>query len=88
MPTMSAPDTGNLDRELSPESPVFRAEERLLSPEDLAAYLAVPLATVYRWRYRGEGPTGYRVGRHVRYKLEDVEAWLEGRRDRDAITAS
>jgi len=82
-------DTGDLDREFSPALPVVPpAERRLLSPEDLAAYLAVPLATVYRWRYRGEGPTGYRVGRHVRYKLEDVEAWLEGRRDRDAIAAS
>ncbi len=49
----------------------------LLSPADLAAYLAVPLATVYRWRGRGEGPRGYRVGRHVRYRLDEVDRWLE-----------
>ena len=60
-----------------------RASEHraLLSPEELAAYLAVPLATVYRWRSRREGPCGIRVGRHVRYRLDDVERWLNDRRD-------
>jgi excisionase family DNA binding protein len=64
------------------------ARERLLSPDDLAAYLSVPLKTIYRWRYRGEGPASYRVGRHVRYKLEDVEAWLRARREQEGLTAS
>jgi excisionase family DNA binding protein len=54
-------------------------ERPLLSPEELAAYLGVPLATVYRWRSRREGPLGMRVGRHVRYRLSDVERWLEER---------
>ncbi|MGH8985242.1 MAG: helix-turn-helix transcriptional regulator [Acidimicrobiia bacterium] len=53
----------------------------LLSPADVAAYLAVPLRTVYAWRSRGVGPRGYRVGRHVRYMLDDVNAWLEDHRD-------
>jgi excisionase family DNA binding protein len=57
----------------------------LLSPEDLAAYLAIPLKTLYRWRYHGEGPASYRVGRHVRYKPEDIEAWLDGRREHDDV---
>ena len=62
--------------------------ERLLGPEDLAGYLGVPLKTIYRWRYRGEGPASYRVGRHVRYKLEGVEVWLQARRKRNGRTAS
>lgn len=49
---------------------------RLLSPKELAAYLGVPVATIYRWRSLGEGPVGCRVGRHVRYRREDIEAWL------------
>jgi excisionase family DNA binding protein len=53
----------------------------LLSPEDLASYLAVPLATVYRWRTRREGPRGIRVGRHVRYRVDDVERWLDDQRE-------
>lgn len=59
--------------------------DHLLSPEDVAAYLAIPLKTLYRWRYHGEGPASYRVGRHVRYKPEDVEAWLDTRREHNGI---
>ncbi|MES1171178.1 MAG: helix-turn-helix domain-containing protein [Actinomycetota bacterium] len=55
---------------------------QLLSPGELANYLAVPLATIYRWRSHGDGPIGIRVGRHVRYRAADVERWLDERRDR------
>ena len=55
---------------------------RLIGPHEVAAFLGVPLRTVYRWRTRGDGPPGYRVGRHVRYRHEDVELWLEQHRDR------
>ena len=53
----------------------------LLSPEELAVFLGVPLPTIYRWRSRRAGPPGFRVGRHVRYRLEDVHEWLDSRRD-------
>ena len=33
------------------------------------------------WRYKGDGPVGYRVGRHVRCRREAVEAWLEQQAD-------
>jgi excisionase family DNA binding protein len=56
-------------------------DERLLSPSDLAAYLRVPLQTVYGWRCRGGGPRGYRIGKHVRYRQVDVEEWLASRGD-------
>jgi excisionase family DNA binding protein len=55
--------------------------DRLLGPEEVAALLGVPLRTIYRWRSRHEGPRGYRVGRHVRYRLDDVELWLADRSD-------
>jgi len=51
--------------------------DNLLSPAELADYLNVPIATVYRWRSRGDGPPGIRVGRHVRYRREAVEKWLD-----------
>jgi len=54
---------------------------QLLSPDELASYLGVPRATVYRWRSRREGPCGIRVGRHVRYRLEEVERWLDERQE-------
>jgi excisionase family DNA binding protein len=54
---------------------------RLLRPDELATFLGIPLRTIYRWRSRHEGPPSYRVGRHIRYRLEEVEHWLDERRD-------
>jgi len=58
-----------------------KVPDRLLGPEEVAAFLGVPLRTIYRWRSQREGPRGYRVGRHVRYRLDDVERWLSDRSD-------
>ena len=52
--------------------------ERFMSIIDLSEMLGVPVNTVYGWRQRGEGPVGYRIGRHVRYRRAAVEEWLEG----------
>ena len=35
--------------------------DRLLGPEEVAAFLGVPLRTIYRWRSQREGPRGYRA---------------------------
>ena len=59
----------------------MRVAERLLSLSEVAEILGVPEATLYRWRYLGEGPPGYKVGRFVRYRQSAVEAWLESRSD-------
>ncbi|MGH9167369.1 MAG: helix-turn-helix domain-containing protein [Acidimicrobiia bacterium] len=52
--------------------------DRLLTVKELADYLGVPVATIYAWRYRGEGPPGFRVGRHLRFRQGDVEQWIWG----------
>ena len=43
--------------------------------------LGIPVNTLYGWRCRGEGPPGYRIGRHIRYRRAAVEAWLESQTD-------
>ena len=53
----------------------------LLSIEDLATYLGVPIATIYDWRVDGKGPCGIRVGRHVKFTVSDVVSWLEAQRE-------
>lgn len=53
--------------------------ERLLSIDELAEYLGKPKGTLYQWRYQGEGPPAIRVGRGLRYRASDVEAWLDSR---------
>lgn len=50
----------------------------LWAPTDVATYLGVPLQTVYQWRHKGYGPTSRRIGKHLRYKPDDVEAWFDG----------
>jgi excisionase family DNA binding protein len=53
-------------------------KERMWTPEEVSAFLGgVPVATLYQWRHRGTGPKSRRVGRHLRYKPEDVRAWVE-----------
>lgn len=49
----------------------------LASVEDLAEFLGVPVNTVYQWRSKGTGPRGARVGRHIRFRWENVERWLD-----------
>jgi excisionase family DNA binding protein len=53
--------------------------DRLLTVEDLAEYLDVPVATLYAWRYHRQGPPGFRVGRHIRYRWADIEEWISDR---------
>jgi len=52
-------------------------KDRLIRVDELADYLGVSVATIYQWRYRREGPPGFRVGRHVRYRWTDIEEWIE-----------
>ena len=51
--------------------------DALLTVEDLSAHLVVPVATIYVWNSRGTGPKRYRLGKHVRYRRSDVDAWVE-----------
>jgi predicted DNA-binding transcriptional regulator AlpA len=51
-------------------------QDRLWTAEETAAYLQIPKATLYQWRYLGIGPKSGRVGRHLRYDPEDVKAWF------------
>ena len=48
----------------------------IIEPPTLSSELHIPLATLAQWRYRKVGPPWIRVGRHIRYRRSDVEAWL------------
>ncbi|MGY1685697.1 helix-turn-helix transcriptional regulator [Geodermatophilus sp. SYSU D00867] len=49
----------------------------LLTVEEVANYLGVPKATIYSWASRGLGPRRHKVGRYVRYRAADIDAWVE-----------
>lgn len=46
----------------------------------VAKELNCEVKTLQAWRCRGGGPPWIRVGRLVRYRPQDVEAWIESRR--------
>jgi excisionase family DNA binding protein len=48
----------------------------LVREKEAAHLLSVSHATLRRWRYLGQGPRFYRIGRCVRYRRQDVEQFL------------
>jgi excisionase family DNA binding protein len=53
-----------------------RAPEQFLTIEELADELAVQVRTVREWRVKGHGPKAHKIGRFLRYRRSEVEAWL------------
>lgn len=51
---------------------------RLMSQKDLAAYVGKSTAWCERARWAGEGPKFIKLGRHVRYRAQDVLEWING----------
>jgi excisionase family DNA binding protein len=54
--------------------------DRLMTVEELAAYLRKPVKTIYQWNSRGDGPPYFKVGRSALYHRSDVDQWLGERR--------
>lgn len=50
---------------------------KLLDPKEVADLLGVPQRTLDQWVYLSKGPSFLKIGRHRRYRPEDVEAWLD-----------
>lgn len=50
--------------------------DRLMTVEEVADYLNVPVSTLYQWRHKGTGPRAFRVGRFLRYDPSNIRAWL------------
>ena len=48
----------------------------VLTLSQLATQLGVTVQTLYDLRSQGRGPRGFRVGRELRFRVGEVEAWL------------
>jgi predicted DNA-binding transcriptional regulator AlpA len=58
----------------------MRSENKsLLTPEETATFLSVSPETLAQWRSQQRGPHFIKLeGRLVRYRLSDLESYLEG----------
>lgn len=54
-------------------------DDRLLSVEDLEARWGCTAAVIYGMRYRGDAPPAIKLGRELRWRVADVEAWEAAR---------
>ena len=59
----------------SSETP--HAGDELMSMQEVADIVRVPVATLRYWRHLGTGPRSFRIGRSVRYWHTEVLHWLE-----------
>jgi predicted DNA-binding transcriptional regulator AlpA len=53
--------------------------ETLLNEHDVARITGLSVASVRRWRLLRQGPKYLKIGSAVRYRFEDILAWLESR---------
>jgi excisionase family DNA binding protein len=51
----------------------------ILKTEQAAEYLQLSEASLNRWRCYGGGPEYVMLGRAIRYRRSDLEAWLQSR---------
>jgi len=68
-------ETDNIQRE---------ALEPGFSLSELATRLRVSVQTIYDLRSQGRGPRGFRVGRELRFRASEVDAWLARMEEADA----
>lgn len=71
----NGPPNLTIVRESSPDVELTEVDH-LIDETALATRLAVSRSTLQSWRYSGRGPRFIKLGRMVRYRVTDVEAYL------------
>jgi len=49
----------------------------LWTVDDVSAFLQIPVQTLYTWRKHGTGPQARKIGKYLRYRPDDVIAWVD-----------
>jgi predicted DNA-binding transcriptional regulator AlpA len=58
---------------------VHNVIENLLNEHDVARITGLSVASVRRWRLLRQGPRFMKISASVRYRPEDISAWLQSR---------
>ena len=67
----------NINRETAQQSVTIRIA---FTTREAAAYLGLAVSTLNKWHCYGTGPEFLKLGRAVRYRQDDLDAFLETRR--------
>lgn len=78
-PTLTMPPVfRGMETEMGKQSETLAAPEGLLDQKGAAAFLGCKEQTLADWRCKGIGPGFVKVGRLVRYSLDDLRTWVKG----------
>jgi DNA-binding transcriptional MerR regulator len=56
---------------------IATAEVGLMTTTDVSRELGIPVGTLRYFRSTGQGPASFRLAGRIRYRREDVMAWVE-----------
>jgi len=59
--------------------------EKLITIKDLSEWLQVSKGAIYKWTHMGYIPH-YKLSTKVRFKVSDIEKWLEKRKKKGRAT--
>ena len=57
----------------------------LMTLAETAGYLRAPVATLRYWRHLGSGPAGFRIGRRVMSRRQDLDRWIASQQDAESV---
>ena len=63
-------------RDTHAKAPTLSLVDGVLSLSELCSQLQVSVQTIYDLRSQGRGPRGFRVGRELRFRVSEIDAWL------------
>lgn len=72
----------------SPVETTGRSIEPVLTLAQIAEHLGVSVQALYDLRNKGRGPRGFKVGRHLHFRVSEVDAWLRQLESEDSNPAA
>lgn len=64
------------------------SNKSFLTTDEAAEYVGLQKSTLEAWRCRGGGPRFVKMGRAVRYRQADLDAWIETRLRENTISGA
>lgn len=61
-------------------TPKTKTQSVVMTVGQAATYLGLAVSTLNKWRCHGGGPVFIKMGRAVRYRAVDLDAFMDGRR--------